>query len=105
MSTEGFGLDLHEWLTRWQELEEQLEIDATDALPEACDFVAQMLNESGIGLARVGDANDELIAAYEAARDVADQVERGESVDLGDVGQAIVDLRGVYEAIVAGRRA
>ena len=44
MSTEGFGLDLHEWLTRWQELEEQLEIDATDALPEACDFVAQMLN-------------------------------------------------------------
>jgi hypothetical protein len=105
MSEKEYGLDLHEWLTRWQELEEQFETDATAALPEACDFVETMLQESGVGLVRVGGENDELIAAYEAARDVADKVERGDSVDLGDIGQAIVDLRGVHEAIVAGRRA
>ena len=104
MSQHEPGLDLHEWETRWQELEPMLEEDPTSALPDTCDFVAQALGESGIGLERVGGENDELIAAYEAAREVADAVERGEAVLPGDVGAAIANLRGVYEALVGVRR-
>ena len=103
MSSEP-GLELHEWETRWQELEPLLEDDPSSALPEACDFVEQVLTESGIGVERLGGENDELIAAYEAARETADEVERGDAVDPGDVGAAIVNLRGVYDAIVTGRR-
>lgn len=99
------GLDVHEWETRWQELEPQLESDPADALPEACDFVEQLLRESGIGTERVGGENDELIAGYEAARSVADEIERGSSVGPGDVGAAIANLRGVYESVRDGRRA
>lgn len=98
------GLDLHEWETRWQELEPLLEDEPATALPEACDFVEQVLVESGIGVERVGGENDELIAGYEAAREIADDVERGDEVSPGDVGAAIVNLRGVYEALLEGRR-
>ena len=105
MSQQEPGLELHEWETRWQELEPMFELDAAHALSEACDFVEQMLIESGIGLARVGSENDELIAAYESARESSDRIERGEDIDPGDVGNAIVNLRSVYEAVVEGRRA
>jgi hypothetical protein len=98
------GLDLHEWETRWQELEPMLADDPTSALPEACDFVAQALEDSGVGVERAGGDNDELVAAYEAAREVADDVERGVDVSPGDVGAAIANLRGVYESLLAGRR-
>jgi hypothetical protein len=99
------GLDLHEWETRWQELEPLFELDAADALPEACNFIEQVLLESGIGHTRVGGENDELIAAYEAARETADRVERSERFDPGDVGAAIENLRTVYAAVVENRRA
>jgi len=105
MSQQEPGRDLHEWVTRWQELETLFEIDAADALPEACDFVEQVLLETGIGSARVGGENDESIAAYEAARETADRIERVEPFDPGDVGAAIVNLRTVYEALIATRRA
>ena len=98
------GLELHEWETRWQELEPLLEEDASAALPEAADFIEQVLQESGIGLARVGGENDELIAAYEAARETSDQAERGEDVGPGDVGAAIENLRAVYESVLVSRR-
>jgi hypothetical protein len=104
VSTQEPGLDLHEWETRWQELEPLLEDDAASALPEACDFVERVLLESRIGLERVGGENDELIASYEAARETADAVERGGTVDPGDVGAAIVNLRAVYEAVIDIRR-
>jgi hypothetical protein len=104
MSSEP-GLDLHEWETRWQELEPLLEDDPSSALPEACDVVEQVLGERGIGLERLGGENDELVAGYEAAREVADRLERGDQVDPGDVGAAIANLRGVYDALLEHRRA
>jgi hypothetical protein len=104
MSANEPGLELHEWQTRWQELEPEFELDAADTLTEAVDFVEQMLNESGIGIERTGGENDELIAAYEAAREVADVIERGEHFDPGNVGLAIANLRIVYEALVEDRR-
>ena len=104
MSQQEPGLELHEWETRWQELEEMFELDATDALPDACDFVEQMLSETGIGVEQIGGENDELIAGYNAARATADQIERGEEIDPGDVGNAILNLRAVYDAVVEGRR-
>jgi len=37
MSTQEPGLDLHEWETRWAEIEAALADDPADALVEACD--------------------------------------------------------------------
>ncbi len=103
MSQNEPGLELHEWETRWSELEPMLHDDPAGALPEACDFVEQALTESSIAVEEIGGENDELLAGYRAARETADRVESGENVDPGDVGAAIENLRTVYDSLRAGR--
>jgi len=87
------GLDLHEWETRWHDLESEFETDAAGTLPDATDLVEQVL-----GADRYAE-RDDLQTSVHAAREVADRIERGEDVDPGDVGQAIEDLRAVHRAL------
>jgi hypothetical protein len=89
------GLDLHEWETRWAELEEALEADPRTALSAACDTIEEI----------VGDdfADDDLDVALASARETADRIERGEEVDAGDVGAAVGNLRAIRDRIRAGR--
>ena len=105
MSQNDPGLELHEWETRWSELEELLQEDADGALPDACDFVEQALTESSIALDEIGGENDELLAASRAARETADRLEAGEDVDPGDVGAAIENLRAIYASLRGSRAA
>jgi hypothetical protein len=93
------GLDLHEWETRWAEIEEQLAEDPGYALPLACDEVEELLR------LREGDEilkaqYPELETAYEAAREIADRFEAGQEVDPGDVGAAIENLRMIRAALL-----
>jgi hypothetical protein len=37
------GLDLHEWETRWAEIEEALADDPAASLPAACDEIEELL--------------------------------------------------------------
>jgi hypothetical protein len=94
MSSNDPGLDLHEWETRWAELEESLAEDPAGALAEACDLVEESL--------ALEAADDELASAYRAAREVADTVERGDDVDPGDIGAAVENLRLLRAAIGVG---
>jgi hypothetical protein len=94
MSMNEPGLDLHEWETRWAELEEALAEDPAGALPEACDLI-----EETLGLDYL---SDELELSYQAARDVADAIERGDDVDPGDIGAAVENLRAIRAATRPG---
>jgi len=94
MSANEPGLDLHEWETRWAELEEALAEDPAGALPEACDVIQETL-----GLDYVAD---ELEVSFQAARDTADAIERGENVDPGDIGAAVQNLRLIRAAVRPG---
>ena len=89
------GLDLHEWETRWQQLESDFETDAAGALPEATDLLEELL-----GADRYAELDD-VRASVRAAREVADRIERAEDVDPGDIGQAIDDLLAVRRALAA----
>ena len=91
MSANDPGLDLHEWETRWAELEETLADDPAGALAEACDLVEETLSLESV--------DEELASAYRAARDTGDAVERGEDVDPGDIGAAVENLRLLRAAI------
>lgn len=94
MSQSDPGLDLHEWETRWAELEEALVEDPAGALPEACDLV-----EETLGLDYV---SDELELSYRAARETADAIERGEDAGPGDIGAAIENLLAIRTAVRPG---
>jgi hypothetical protein len=103
MSHNDPGLELHEWETRWSELDEMLSEDPAGALPAACDFADQVLTESEVAEG-IGGENDELLAGYQAARDTAERIERGENVDPGDIGAAIENLRALYETLRTSRQ-
>ena len=87
------GLDLHAWETRWEELETALADDPAAALVEACDAIEELFV--------VDDGQNELVAAYAAARDTADRLERCETVDPGEIGAAVENLRAIRAALFA----
>jgi hypothetical protein len=101
------GLDLHEWESRWQALEEQIEDSPAEALPEMDRLVEEMLEARGYALgdpvARAGD-DREIVAEFLAAREITRLVEAdSEGVSPGDVAAAINGYRSIYEYIVAER--
>ncbi|MGH3071353.1 MAG: hypothetical protein ACRDNB_03665 [Gaiellaceae bacterium] len=99
MSRQEPGLDLHEWETRWSEIEDALAEDPADALVQACDEIEALLQTRGDDEA-VEAQLPELRTAFVSARDVADGVERGDEVDPGDIGGAIENLRAIRDALV-----
>jgi hypothetical protein len=99
MSAQEPGLELHEWETRWAEIEEQLAEDPAAALPLACDEIQELLRlQEGDELVRT--QSPELEASYEAARELADRAEAGEDVDPGDIGAAIEGLRAIRASVL-----
>ena len=108
MSMPDPGLDRHEWESEMQALEPELEDAPADALPELGDLVERVLVERGYEIsdpvAREGEER-EIVAEFQAAREVADRLERGEDVAPGDVAAAVRGFREIFEYLVAERSA
>ena len=85
MSQQEPGLELHEWETRWSELEPLLEQEPAAALPAAFDFLERTLGEANVPVGEIEGGNQDLLTPYRAARETADRVERGDDVDPADV--------------------
>jgi hypothetical protein len=98
------GLDLHEWETRWSEIEPMLRESPVETLPDATDLISQMLAESG----RPADAplyepDEEAAMRYAEARSVADRLSAGEEVDVFEIGRAAEALRELHDAVISER--
>ncbi|HSP74021.1 MAG TPA: hypothetical protein VLN26_16740 [Gaiellaceae bacterium] len=98
MSTPEPGLDLHEWQTERESLQEQLEESPEEALPDFADLVGRVLEARSTG------DDPELQERYDAARDVARLAESGDA-DPGDVADAINNLSELFDALVVERGA
>jgi hypothetical protein len=99
------GLDLHEWATRWSELEEAAAEDAAGALPEMDRLIEEMLTERGIQLDEVvteKGEDPELVRQFLAAREITRLADAGEA-DPGDVGAAFEGYRALYEHLSTER--
>jgi hypothetical protein len=101
------GVDLHEWTSRMEALEEQLGENPAESLPELDDLVSQMLAETGFDLAdpvrREGE-EPEVVAEFLAAREITQaSEEESAQVSPGDVAAAINGYRAVYEHLIAER--
>jgi hypothetical protein len=101
------GLDLHEWETRWQELQELAAEEPAETLPEIVRLVEQMLRERSIPLdepvTAEGDDPD-ISRDFQSAREVASAVEAG-SAEPDDVIVALDNLREIYTYLVSDRAA
>jgi len=110
MAMEEPGLDRHEWESEWQALEPLVVDSPAEALPELDDLVERMLTDVGYPIATPDPVDDEgidpeLLVSFRAAREITRQVDRGETVDPGDVGLAIGIYREIYEHLLARDRA
>ncbi len=106
METPEPGLDRHEWESELASFEDDLRDSPAETLPELARLVARMLDERGYDLedpvVREGEER-EVVAEYQASREVADRVDRDEDVDPGDVAAAINGLRAIFDHVVVER--
>src|SRR5215216_4893348 len=96
------GLDLHEWETRWAELEEMVSDDAGGAVREMVRLVEGMLVERDYNLEEpvtVEGEEPEVVRLFLSARAAARMVDAGTAEDE-DVSNAFVDLRTANEEMV-----
>jgi hypothetical protein len=82
------GVDRHEFESQWSQLEEDVRISPEETLPEMADLLEGALEEAGYDLndtvAREGEER-EVVVEFQASREIADMVDRGDDVDPGDV--------------------
>ena len=105
------GLDRHQWETEWQALEPLVVDSPREALPELDDLIGRMLAERGYPVeeeetepaspVEEGGVDPEVLAGFRVAREITRQVEGGEDVAPGDVGQAVGLYRELYEHLLA----
>ena len=100
------GLDLHEWETRWEELEPLVRESPLEALPELDRLVAELLEARGYApsdpVAAQGD-EPEILVNFRSARELTRLWESGADISPGEVAQAIEDYRSVYESVIEER--
>ena len=93
------GLDKHEWESEWQGLEPLLADSPSEALAEADDLVARMMEARGFPLeeSELADSPEpETVREFAEARRITRLAEEGEAVDPGDVGLAVTAYRNLY---------
>ena len=95
------GLDLHEWETRWQELQDLAVESPGEALPELVRLTEQMLTERGYDLSDLGNGSD-VLRSFVGARDLAAACEAG-TASTGDTGAALENLREIHDHLVEDR--
>jgi basic membrane lipoprotein Med (substrate-binding protein (PBP1-ABC) superfamily) len=99
------GLDLHEWESQWASVAEEQDGDAAAALSQYADIVERVLVARGYNVADpVETAGDEpeIVTTYVSAREVAERAEVGDA-SRADIGDAIEDLRALFEMVTAAR--
>jgi uncharacterized protein (UPF0297 family) len=99
------GLDLHEWETRWAELQELAENAPDEALPEIVRAVEEMLTERGYNLENpvaVEGEDPDLVRDFLAAREIARAAETTE-VEREDIETALEDLGEIHDYIIQDR--
>ncbi|MGZ4376432.1 MAG: hypothetical protein ACXVR9_16870 [Gaiellaceae bacterium] len=101
------GLDLHEWETQWQQLQDESVDDPAQTLPEIVRLVDAMLRERGFQLdepvTAEGDDAD-IVRDFLAARELAATADAG-SADPEDIEVALEDLREIHDYITQDRAA
>ena len=95
------GLDLHEWQSRWESLEDDLEDSPRDVLPEFDLLLTEMLAESGYAIgdpvASEGEG-PEVVKEFASAREIMRLLTANpDAVSAGDVAAAVNGYRSVYE--------
>jgi hypothetical protein len=99
------GLDLHEWETRWSDLQDQAADAPDEALPEVVRLVEEMLADRGFDLENpvvVEDESRDIVSDFLAAREISRAAETTQ-LDAEDIQTALDDLAEIHDYLVEDR--
>lgn len=97
------GVDEHIWASEWEQLSPLLQESPVEAIPEVHRLITEMMEARGFELdEQEGEdlTQPEITRAYLAAREVKDEIESGDSFDLGDVAVAVDAYRELYRDLI-----
>jgi hypothetical protein len=104
--TPDVGVSLHEWTTRWAQIEDDRADSPAEALEEAAGLLGEMLRERGVP--EESDAataeTEDVTRAFEQARDVAERWRRDEDVSNEDIDDAFEEARWAFDYVAGGHR-
>ena len=96
------GLDLHDWETRWQELQDLAADSPAEALPELVRLIEQMLVERGYDLNGPAGEGEDVVREFAGARELAASCQAG-TASPGDVAAALENLTEIHDFLVVER--
>ena len=102
------GLDRHEWESQWASLEEDFDADPANSLRQVHELMTRMLIERGVlddELVTVEGVDRELVAPWEAARDLVRRLDAGLDVEEQDAREALESYRELFNTLLAERSA
>jgi hypothetical protein len=97
------GIDEHIWESEWEQLSPLLEESPVEAIPEVHRLITEMMEARGFELVeREGEelTEPEITRAYVAAKEIKDEIESDEPLDLGDVPVAVEAYRDLYQDLL-----
>jgi hypothetical protein len=97
------GIDEHLWISEWEQLSPDLEESPVEAIPEVHRLITEMMEARGFELEETEGEElkePEITRSYIAAREVKDEIESDEPLDLGDVPLAVEAYRELYEDLL-----
>ncbi len=97
------GADEHIWISEWEQLSPLLDESPVEAIPEVHRLITEMMAARGFELEESEGEElraPEITRAYIAAREVKDEIESGDSFDLGDVPGAVEAYRELYQELI-----
>jgi hypothetical protein len=97
------GIDEHLWISEWEQLSPFLEESPIEAIPEVHRLITEMMEARGFELDEPEGEDlkePEITRAYIAAREVKDEIESADSLDLGDVPGAVEAYRELYQDLL-----
>jgi hypothetical protein len=102
------GLDRHEWESQWAVLVEDFATDPGEALRGVQELITRMLSEREIldsNLVVTEGSDPELIAPWEAGRDLVQRMDSGAEIEEQDLREALESHRELFDTLLVERSA
>ena len=98
------GVSLHEWTTRWSQIEEDREDDEGEALREATQLLDEMAQQLRVESDPASAAQtEELTRGLAALRDLVSRYENDGPVDADEFEDAFENAREMFDLLVGDR--
>ena len=98
------GVSLHEWTTRWSQIEDDRDDEPGEALRDVTQLLAEMARQLHVPTdPSSAPETEEFIRALEALRDLVARVEDDDPVDDDEFDDAFLNAREMFDLLVGDR--